>query len=114
MGLGAASHFSKVPDSGERHREIDYPRVLSHGGELLMADSETNTKAQDAESHGGGRSQDEVALELMKFIAVTTGYGKSSQGSAGFSGKPATRSGEDYADALLELFERCRKVVKES
>ncbi len=57
------------------------------------------------------RSKDEVALELMKFIAVNTGYGKGSQGSAGFSGKPATRSAEEQAEALLELFERCRRVV---
>jgi hypothetical protein len=60
---------------------------------------------------GGGRSKDEVALDLMKFIAVTTGYGKSSGTGAGFSGKPATRSSEEYAEALMELFERCRKVV---
>ena len=59
----------------------------------------------------GGRSKDDVALELMKFIAVTTGYGKSSGTGAGFSGKPATRSSEEYAEALIELFERCRKVV---
>ena len=58
----------------------------------------------------GGRSKDEVALEMMKFIAVTTGYGKS-MGSAGFSGKPQARSSEEQADALFELFERCRKVV---
>jgi hypothetical protein len=57
-----------------------------------------------------GRSKDEVALELMKFIAVTTGYGKSA-GSAGFSGKPVARSAEEQADSLIELFERCRKVV---
>jgi hypothetical protein len=57
------------------------------------------------------RSKDEVALELMKFIAATTGYGRSAGGSAGFSGKPATRSPEEQTDALLELFERCRKVV---
>jgi hypothetical protein len=47
----------------------------------------------------------------MKFIAVTTGYGRSSAGSTGFSGKPAGRSAEDYADALIQLFERCREVV---
>lgn len=58
----------------------------------------------------GGRSKDDVALELMKFIAVTTGYGKSS-GSAGFSGKPVARSAEEHADALIELFQRCRKIV---
>jgi hypothetical protein len=63
-------------------------------------------------SSGPARSADEVALEMMKFIAVTTGYGRSSQSSAGFSGKPTTRSAEEHADALLELFERCRRVVK--
>jgi hypothetical protein len=47
----------------------------------------------------------------MKFIAVTTGYGKGSATATGFSGKPAGRSAEEYAEALLELFERCRTVV---
>ena len=61
---------------------------------------------------GPTRSTDEVALELMKFIAVATGYGRSSQSAAGFSGKPVTRSAEEHAEALLELFERCRRVVK--
>jgi hypothetical protein len=65
--------------------------------------------ADASNSHAPGRSRDEVALELMKFVAVTTGYGKCSA-SAGFSGKP-TRSSEEYADALLQLFERCRTVV---
>jgi hypothetical protein len=57
------------------------------------------------------RSKDEVALELMKFIAVTTGYGKGGATGAGFSGKPGARSPEEHADALLELFERCRQAV---
>jgi hypothetical protein len=60
------------------------------------------------------RSKDEVALELMKFVAVTTGYGKGGAASAGFSGKAAMRTTEDYADALLELFERCRTLVNKS
>jgi hypothetical protein len=59
------------------------------------------------------KDTDEVALELMKFIAVTTGYGKGTTPSAGFGGK-GQRSSEEYADALLELFERCRAVVKKS
>ena len=57
-----------------------------------------------------GRNQDEIALELMKFIAVTTGYGKGSAAAAGFSGKPS-RSAEEYAESLLQLFEQCRGVV---
>ena len=56
------------------------------------------------------RTKDEIALELMKFIAAATGYGKGGT-ATGFSGKPAGRSAEEYADALLELFERCRAVV---
>lgn len=56
-----------------------------------------------------GRSKDEVALELMKFIAMTTGYGKGTS-TAGYGAK-SSRSAEEYADALLELFERCRTVV---
>jgi hypothetical protein len=69
-------------------------------------------EAAAAAASGPARSADEVALEMMKFIAVTTGYGRSSQSSAGFSGKPTTRSAEEHAEALLELFERCRRVVK--
>ena len=55
------------------------------------------------------RSKDEIALELMRFIAMTTGYGKG-PGSTGYGAKGG-RSAEEYADALLELFERCRTVV---
>src|SRR5258705_11635738 len=57
-----------------------------------------------------GRSKDEVALELMKFIAVTTGYGKGNTSAAGFSGQP-NRSPEGYADALVQLFDRLRNAV---
>jgi hypothetical protein len=63
-------------------------------------------------SSSAGRSPDEIALELMKFIAVATGYGKSGQTSAGFSGKPGGRSPEEHAEALFELFERCRRAVR--
>lgn len=69
------------------------------------------TKEEAAKENGTPRtSPDEVALELMKFIAVTTGYGKGTP-AAGFSGKGA-RSSEEYADSLLELFDRCRTAVR--
>jgi hypothetical protein len=57
-----------------------------------------------------GATNNEVALEMMKFIAVTTGYGKGATSAAGFSGKPS-KSPEEYADALLQLFEKCRDTV---
>lgn len=58
-------------------------------------------------------SQDQVALEMMKFIAVTTGYGKGAAApAAGFGGKSGGRSVEEYADSLLDLFKKCREVVR--
>jgi len=56
------------------------------------------------------RSNDDIALDLMRFIAVTTGYGKGGGTATGFTGKPA-RTPEEYADALLQLFERCRGMI---
>lgn len=64
---------------------------------------------EETEEKQPSKNSDEIALELMKFIAVTTGYGKGTP-SAGFGGK-GQRSSEEYADALLELFDRCRNVV---
>lgn len=78
-----------------------------------MAELEPPTAADNTPASGPARSHDEVALELMKFIAVSTGYGRASQSAAGFSGKPTTRSAEEHAEALLELFERCRRAVKQ-
>ena len=54
-------------------------------------------------------TRNEVALEMMKFIAITTGYGKGTT-ATGFTGK-GSRSPEEYADALIQLFERCKQVV---
>jgi hypothetical protein len=74
----------------------------------------TNNASDAADAKGGpggGRSKDDVALDLMKFIAVNTGYGKSGQAAAGFSAKAGTRSPDELAEELLSLFDRCRKVV---
>jgi hypothetical protein len=83
---------------------------------MAELDPPTNNASEVAETKGapgGGRTKDDVALDLMKFIAVNAGYGKSAQSSAGFSAKQATGSPEEYATAMLELFDRCRKAVSE-
>jgi hypothetical protein len=70
--------------------------------------------AEEKSESSAATSPDEIALELMKFIAVTTGYGKGVP-SAGFGGKEkGGRSAEEYAEALLELFERCRSAVRKT
>ena len=62
----------------------------------------------DAKPDASGK--DQVALELMKFITVTTGYGKGSP-TTGFTSANKSRTPEEYADALLQLFEKCRAIV---
>ena len=73
-------------------------------------DMPEDVSSRPPEERRGGATNNEVALEMMKFIAVTTGYGKGATTSAGFSGK-ATKSPEEYAEALLQLFEKCRETV---
>lgn len=60
-----------------------------------------------------GRTKDEVALELMKFIAVTTGYGRAGASAAGFKGGGDNKA-EDYAKHLLELYGQCLGAVQKS
>ena len=52
------------------------------------------------------RRDEDIALDLMRFIAMTTGYGKSGTASAGFQGGAPAKP-EEYADHLLELYSRC-------
>ncbi len=65
--------------------------------------------AEEKDQQKKSESKDQVALDLMRFIAETTGYGKGGP-TAGFGGKPS-KSPEEYAEALLQLYERCRSVV---
>lgn len=78
-----------------------------------MTPEETKAAGEGAAAEGAkdaAKNRDEIALELMKFIAVTTGFGKGSSAAAGFSGKPS-KSAEEYAESLIQLFEKCRAVV---
>jgi hypothetical protein len=109
MGLRPASQFSDQRACAKGHsleamaKSLEKESSRKESNSRMAEDLDTQEKKQPT-------NQDEVALELMKFIAVSTGYGKGS-GSAGFGGKP-TRTNEEYADSLLELFERCRSVVR--
>ncbi len=73
-----------------------------------MADSHSIPSA-----HLGVRRTEDIALDLMKFVAMTTGYGKM-QGGTGFSGKPGARANEEYAESLLQLYQRCREIVEKT
>ncbi len=57
------------------------------------------------------RRNEDIALDMMKFVAVTTGYGKTVS-SVGFQGTPASSKPEEYAAHLLELFAKCLNAVE--
>ena len=59
----------------------------------------------------GSRRNEDIALDLMKFIAMTTGYGKTIGRGVGFQGGGAAAKPEDYAAHLLELYGRCLQSV---
>lgn len=61
----------------------------------------------------GSRRDEDVALDLMKFIAMTTNYGKSTGATPGFQGGGTKSGTDDHADQLLKLYTRCLDTVKE-
>jgi hypothetical protein len=61
---------------------------------------------------GGSRRDQDIALDLMKFIALTTGYGRTSSTGVGFQGTGSASKPEEYASHLLELYGRCLQTVQ--
>jgi hypothetical protein len=59
----------------------------------------------------GSRRNEDIALDLMKFIAMTTGYGRTSSTGVGFQGSGAAAKPEEYAGHLLELYGKCLQAI---
>jgi hypothetical protein len=59
----------------------------------------------------GIRRNEDIALDLLKFVAGTAGVGRPIAGSTGFSGSSATKP-EEYVNQLLALYGRCLKAVE--
>ena len=58
----------------------------------------------------GARRNEDIALDLLKFVAATAGVGRPAAPSTGFSGAAAPKP-EEHVTQLLELYSRCLKVV---
>lgn len=59
----------------------------------------------------GARRNEDIALDLLKFVAGTTGVGRPAAGATGFSGASAAKP-EEHVTQLLELYGRCLKAVE--
>lgn len=59
---------------------------------------------------GGARRNEDIALDLLKFVAATTGIGRTTAPSTGFVAATAPKA-EDQVTHLLELYTRCLGAV---
>ncbi len=59
----------------------------------------------------GARRNEDIALDLLKFVAGVAGVGKPATPSTGFTGASAAKP-EEHVNQLLELYSRCRKAVE--
>lgn len=60
---------------------------------------------------GAARRNEDIALDLMKFVAMTTGYGRTTSSGVGFQGTGSASKPDEYASQLLELYGKCLGVV---
>ena len=59
----------------------------------------------------GARRNEDIALDLLKFVAGTTGVGRPAAGSTGFSGSGGGKP-DEHVVQLLELYTRCLRAVE--
>jgi hypothetical protein len=93
------AHISRLEDL----EDDDIP-VLSGRGEGIMDEV-------PATGSGHARRNEDIALDLMKFVAMTTGYGRTTSSGVGFQGSGAAAKPEEYAGHLLELYGKCLQAV---
>ena len=59
----------------------------------------------------GARRNEDIALDLLKFVAATAQVGRAPVGSTGFTAATAPKP-EEQVNHLLELYGRCLKAVE--
>lgn len=57
------------------------------------------------------RRNEDIALDLLKFVAATAGLGRTASPSTGFAA-PSAPKPEDQVAHLLELYTRCLQTVE--
>ncbi len=59
----------------------------------------------------GSRRDEDIALDLLKFVAAATGTGRATAGAAGFVAGAATKA-DDQVTQLLTLYSKCLRTVQ--
>jgi hypothetical protein len=100
IAIGVFRAMYSTPMRQQDEDDDDAPPYISGSGEGLMDEA-------PATGSGAARRNEDIALDLMKFVAMTTGYGRTTSSGVGFTGTGAASKPEDYAAQLLELYGRC-------
>ena len=66
---------------------------------------------QAAPPANSSRRDQDIALDLLKFVVVSAGVGRAAAPSAGFVGGSATKP-EEQVNQLLELYAKCLRAVQ--
>lgn len=118
-GLGCDLKSGAEPDS----RSLCYHRDSGVADAMMMEDFEDEhipivsgrgegvMEETPGTGPGAGRRNEDIALDLMKFVAMTTGYGRTTSSGVGFQGTGSAAKPEEYAERLLELYGRCLTAV---
>jgi hypothetical protein len=64
------------------------------------------------ESNTTARRTEDIALDLLKFVAATANVSTKAGGSGVGFGVPSSAKSEDQVTHLLELYARCREAVE--
>ncbi len=64
------------------------------------------------EQNQGTRRTEDIALDLLKFVATTANVGGKSAGATTGFGIPSSAKAEDQVTHLLELYAKCRQAVE--
>jgi hypothetical protein len=97
----AGDMFYSVLNDMEDEAQLPY---ISGSGEGLMEEGPA--------LHAAARRNEDIALDLMKFVAMTTGYGRTTSSGVGFQGTGSASKPDEYAAQLLELYGKCRAAVE--
>lgn len=88
------------------------PHINSEDSESIPIGEITRRTNMDQPQNApsGSRRNEDIALDLFKFVASTTGAGRATSPSTGFTSASAPKP-EDHVNHLLELYALCLKTV---
>jgi hypothetical protein len=66
---------------------------------------------QAVNAGNGSRRDEDIALDLLKFVAAATGTGRPTASSAGFVPGAGTKA-DDQVTQLLALYSKCLRTVQ--